>query len=409
MRLEERKVAVADLRVGMYVCRLDCEWVDMPYPLQGLMVAGADDIAGLAAYCQHVYVDIELGLAPDDTRQRLPSQPRRSYTAEETETLVNSVAWVDTAEFDDELPRARDAQLRAGEFAARVLDDVRAGRAIATEDVRQAVEPMVRSVLRNMDAFMWLESLRKRDNYDYQHAINCSALAAAFGRHVGFPEDVLIDLATGGLLLDIGKLRIDGELFARNGALTREETATVERHVELGLALIDASDPLPPHVEQMIRTHHERADGTGYPQRMEAEDIPLLGRIAAVIDSYDAMTSERSHAPARSRHDALQELYRERNSRYASEVVEQFMQCLSVYPTGSLVELSDGRVAVVMAQNAARRLRPRVMVLTDTGKTLAAQFVSLDLMTQPDGRAGVSIAAALQTGAYGLDPTELYL
>ncbi len=393
----------------MYVCRLDRDWVGTPYPLQGLMIADAGDIAGLSEYCEHVYVDIEQGLAPVERPRRQAPSPRRSYSSTETESLRNSVAWADTADFEDELPRAREAQQRASEFATRVLDDVREGRAISTEEVRHAVEPMVRSVLRNMDAFMWLESLRKRDNYDYHHAINCSALAAAFGRHVGFPEDMLTDLATGGLLLDVGKLRIDAALIARPGPLTRAEMTTVQGHVELGLALVDDGDPLPQHVEEMIRTHHERSDGTGYPRRLIGDQIPLLGRIAAVIDSYDAMVSERSHAPARSRHEALQELYRERNTHYASEIVEQFMQCLSVYPTGSLVELSDGRVAVVMTQNAARRLRPRVMVLTGSDKVLSSQFVPIDLIRQPEDGTGLWIAATLQPGAYGLDPAELYL
>ena len=116
------------------------------------------------------------------------------------------------------MPRAREAQQRAAEFTSKILDDVRDGRPISADDVRSAVEPMVHSILRNMDAFMWIESLRKRDAYDYNHALNCSALAAAFGRHVGFPEDILTDLASGGLLLDVGKLRVDEAAACESGA-----------------------------------------------------------------------------------------------------------------------------------------------------------------------------------------------
>ncbi|MBC7988198.1 MAG: HD-GYP domain-containing protein [Luteimonas sp.] len=409
LKVEERRVAVGDLLVGMYVCRLDRDWAATPFPLQGVAIRSADDIAALAEYARYVFIDIEMGLGPPDKplATLAPSQPR---TEADIRKLPGRIVYHDTAAFDDELPRAREAQGKAAEFAGRILDDVRKGREIPADDVRRAVEPLVCSILRNNDAFFWIESLRKRDAYDYSHALNCSALAAAFGRHVGFPEDVLGDLASGGLLLDVGKLRIDGGLFARSGPLTDDETVQVRRHVELGLQAVDSSDPLPLHVQDMMRTHHEREDGSGYPNGLTGGQIPLLGRIAAVIDSYDAMTSHRSHRKAVGKHVALQELYRARGTLYSAEIVEQFMQCLSVYPTGSLVELSNGQVAVVMAQNAARRLWPRVMLLTTPDKRLAEQFLALDLMAQPGDKAGhLRIANTLEVGAYGLDPAELYL
>jgi HD-GYP domain-containing protein (c-di-GMP phosphodiesterase class II) len=410
VRLEERKVAVRDLLIGMYVCRLERDWEDTPFPLQGVMVRSQADIDALAEYSVHVYIDIEMGIAPHDERGG-GGQHRRSDDRPEIEKLQNKMSYHDTATFDDELPRAREAQALAVEFASKILDDVREGRPICADDVRSAVEPMVNSILRNMDAFMWIESLRKRDAYDYSHALNCSALAAMLGRHVGFPEDILTDLAIGGLLLDVGKLRIDGVLLAKAGPLSRDEIVQVRRHVEHGLRIMDEGGALPPHVHDMIRSHHERNDGDGYPDRLAGNQIPLFGRIAAIVDAYDAMTSDRSYRKAMGKHAALQELYRMRDKAYAAEIVEQFMQCLSVYPTGSLVELGDGRVALVIAQNPARRLRPRVMVLTGPDKQLESEFHIIDLMHQAEGAegAGVLIATALEPGAYGLDPTELYL
>ncbi|MEP6632873.1 MAG: HD-GYP domain-containing protein [Luteimonas sp.] len=410
MKLEERKIAVGDLIVGMYVCRLDRDWMGTPFPLQGHAIQSPDDIAELAQYAKYVYIDIEMGLGPADESRLIFDAPRSSKSTLPVEALQNSVVYVDTALFDDELPKAREAQGRAAEFAGKILEDVREGRSIEADDVRRAVEPMVRSIVRNNDAFFWIESLRKRRAYDYSHALNCSALAAAFGRHIGFPEDVLTDLASGGLLLDVGKLRVAGALFARNGPLDSEETAQVQRHVEFGLEVVAEGDALPQNVYDMIRSHHERFDGSGYPDRLAGNQIPLLGRIAAVIDSYDAMTSDRGYRQAISKHAALQELYRGRDRLFAAEIVEQFMQCLSVYPTGSLVELSNGQVAMIMAQNPARRLQPRVMLLTTPDKQLAPQFVSLDLMAQVKGdKTALRIANTLETGAYGLDPAELYL
>ena len=325
--------------------------------------------------------------------------------------MRHQVAYRDTASFDDEVPRARDAQRAMAEFAGRMLDDVRNGRPISQDDVRDAVEPMVRSILRNVDAFLWVDNLRARGSYEYEHALNCSALAAAFGRHIGFPEDVLADMASGGLLLDVGKLRVRAELVAGDGALDAAGWEEMRRHVEHGLDALEQAGALPSHVYGMIRSHHERDDGSGYPDQLDGSRIPLLARIAGVIDSYVAMTSERAHRRAIARHQALQVLYAERDRLYAAETVEQFMQCMSVYPTGSLVELTTGEVAIVTGQNPARRLRPRVVVVADADKALLPAFRNIDLMVQADDGAQerVLVARTLQPGAYGLDPTELFL
>lgn len=218
-----------------------------------------------------------------------------------------------------------------------------------------------------------------------------------------------MDLAAGGLLLDIGKLQLPSDLSSKADALSEEEVAQARTHVELGLKILDEGDPLPQHVREMIRTHHEREDGSGYPDGISGSTIPLVGRMAGVVDEYCAMITYRSDRRGISKHAALQELYRARGKLHSAEVIEQFVQCLGVYPAGSLVELSDGRVAVVMAQNAARRLFPRVMVLTGPDKQLMESFQSLDLMQQPDTDQRLQIATPLPPGAYDIDPAELYL
>jgi HD-GYP domain-containing protein (c-di-GMP phosphodiesterase class II) len=325
---------------------------------------------------------------------------------------VRRVHYTDTASVTEEVPLARAAQENAEQLAGKILDDVRAGRKLSARDVNDAVGPIVKSVLRSADAFFWINSLRKKDAYVYSHAINCSALAAAFGRHMGFPEDALIDLATGGLLLDVGKAELPEELLSNPGPLTEEQMSEVRLHVQHSLRILDETGIRSDRVLQMIRTHHERYDGSGYPNRLADAQIPLFGRMAAVIDSFDAMTSDRSHSKALSRHEVLQQLYRWSDKMYQREIVEQLTQCLGVYPTGSLVELSSGEVAIVMAQNRARSLRPRVIVLTGADKQVDTHFRTVDLMAQAedeDMERLLYIVRTLDPGSYGLDPTELYL
>lgn len=420
MTLDERKLAVHELKPGMYVCRLDRPWEGTPFLLQGVTIDSDDDIRTLGGLCTYVFIDVERGSAPvgpvlqllDAAPPKLvtPPEPRwRAYADDEIAALQGSAVYPEQVEFEQELPQAREAHARVAAFAERVLEDVRQGRAIAVEEVRSAVEPMVRSLVRNADAFLWLDALRARGAYEYRHALSCSALAAAFGRHVGLPQDLLIDMASGALLLDVGKLRLDADLLASTAPYGDDERRRMQTHVAHSIALVDARGAVPEHVREMIRTHHEWIDGSGYPQRLEGDAIPLLGRVAAVVDAYDAMTSDRPHQSAAAQHVALQSLYRGRGSQFAAEVVEQFMQCMSVYPIGALVALSSGEVAIVTAQNAARRLQPRVMVLTDPDKQVLSQFHSLDLMVRAHSDDPVRIASALAPGAYGLDPVDLFL
>lgn len=417
MLSSERRVAVADLEKGMYVCRLDRPWEGTPFLLQGLHVETDEDVALLSRWCAHVYVDVAQGAAASgpalQTLARSPAggapEGGRRYDDAEISSLQGAADYPEQAAFESELPEAQAAHAQVSAFADRMLDDMRQGRPVAIEDVRTAVEPMVRSLVRNADAFLWLDALRARGAYEYRHALSCSALAAAFGRHVGLPQDLLVDTASGALLLDVGKLRIDPALLTDRGEYSAQARTQMQAHVAHGLDIVDAGGLVPAHVRAMIGTHHERIDGTGYPHRLEGDAIPLLGRVAAVIDAYDAMISERPHRRAVAPHVALQTLYRERDRQFAAEVVEQFMQCMGVYPNGALVELDTGEVAIVTAQNAARRLQPRVMVLTGPDKRPLAEFHSLDLMVRAHGDDPVRIIGALAPGAYGLDPVELFL
>jgi len=387
----------------MYVCRLDCPWTDTPFALQGFLLQNQTQLEFLRLRCRHVWIDVERGRAPPDAAlQTLERAPER---------MLHSTVHVNARAVQDEAPAARETLDQAARVTMRLIEQLRNGQLLASDDVQQAATSIVASVLRNADAMFWVNALRKRDAYAYSHAINCSMYAAAFGRHLGLPQDMLVELARGGLLFDIGKTRVSESTLAHPGPLSGVQMAEARSHVGHGNDILQESGESSILVRQMVASHHERFDGSGYPDALQGHSIPLYARIAAIIDSFDAMTSERAHAPnAMAHHEALQELYRLRDTHYHGELVEQFIGCLGVYPTGSLVELSSGEVAVVMAQNPSRRLRPQVMLLTREDKALRRPFEPLDLMQQIDETAhAVDILRTLPVGSYGLDPTELYL
>ena len=404
MVLEERQMLVGLREKGMYVSRLDRDWVGTPFPFQGFEIKSNEDIELLAAYCTSVFIDVQKSLINARPSLRVSSAPRNVFPPRGPE-------YHNTVELKDEIPRAREIHSNLRALAERIADDVRSGRRLEPGVVKEAVEPMVESLLRNSDALFWLMALMKRDDYAYSHAVNCSALAAAFGRHLALPREVLVELATGGFLLDAGMVTLPTEVVHHGGKLDTDAMALMRGHVQRSMELLDQAGVTGKWARELVAGHHERHDGSGYPQGLAGDRIPLAGRMGGVVDTYDALRSDRPHRNGESRHGALQTLYRARDRLFQAEVVEQFLQCLGVYPTGSLVELNTGEVGVVMAQNQVRRLRPRLMLLLDAEKNPYDPYRDVDLMEYgvdlADG--GVKISQALEPGAYGLRPEELFL
>ena len=241
-----------------------------------------------------------------------------------------------------------------------------------------------------------------------------AGFCAAFGRHLGLDKKDINRLALGGLLLDIGKSRLPVDLVRKRGDLSEDGLKQMHAHVDFSVKTLvaGANDTngrrFDIEVLQMVATHHERADGSGYPQGLQNEDIPIFGRIAGIVDSFDAMTSERPYMDARPRspHEAISELYGLRDSKFQAELVEQFIQAVGLYPTGSLVELNTGQVGAVVGINGLRRLQPTVMLLLDEHKEPYAEFQYLDLSTADHA---IRVQRGLPPSAYGINMQELFL
>ena len=401
--IHEVRVDSIDLRLGMYVCRLDRPWEGTPFPLQGLQLLVDEDLRAIRELCKYVYIDMRRQVEVDARLQLLGrrSSPDTRFSA--------GIRYTNSVSIEDELPRAHKALKTSAELVDRIYVDIASGRELSADTVEQAVRPLVSSVLRNPDAFLYVESLRKHDSYSYSHAINCSALAAVLGRHMGFAEDTIVSVASGGLLMDIGKTQLSESLLQYPGSLSAGQVELVRSHVASGLSLLGVAGIADTDVLDIVSTHHERYDGSGYPYGISGNGIPIVGRMLGVIDAYDAMASARPYRPAISRHHAMQQIYAARSRMFQSELVEQFLVCLGVYPTGSLVELNSGEVAIVMMQNKVRRLRPRVLVLTTAGKQQLKHFHVLDLMDQDDATKTVEIKRSIAPGDFGIDVGEQFL
>jgi HD-GYP domain-containing protein (c-di-GMP phosphodiesterase class II) len=270
---------------------------------------------------------------------------------------------------------------------------------------------MVDSVGRNPDALLWLTKLKTQDSYAYDHGIDVAIYMLAFGRHLGYPKESLHILGMSGLMQDIGKLKVRAEVLNKATKLSAAEFEEVKYHVNHSLEILRTTVDIPKDVLHVVSQHHERHDGSGYPRGLHGDQIHTYAYMAGIVDCFEALVSERPYAAAVSTHQALQQLNRWKGSSFHEALTEQFIQCIGIFPVGSLVELNTGDVAVVVGQNKIRRLKPKVMLLLDPGKQAYKYPIMLDLINDPVGTSEIpyQIKRDLPSGAYGIDPREYYL
>lgn len=404
-----RQIRVEELELGMYVAELDRPWTESPFLFQGFHIRDNAELEQLQALCRHVVIDIERGPAPSAGRTGENRQADEFTTI--AKRLDGRPRYPDVTTVEEELQAARDIYQQITAEVATLLEDVRAGNPLKAETMRRTMSSMIDSILRNPDAFLWLTRLKDKDSYTYAHSIDACSLVTAFGRHLGLAKSDLQDLAIGTLLFDIGKMKLPEELLNKPGKLTEAERVLVQEHVAHSVELASKIQGIGERSIQTILTHHERTNGSGYPRGLTGSAIPLFGRMAAIVDCYDAITSRRAYASPLSQHEAVLKLYAVRDTDFQSDLVEQFIQCLGVYPTGSLVELSTGAVGVVLSQNRIQRLRPKIMLVLDENKVAYDFCPIIDLSVETEDSRGnsLSIERPLEPGTYGIDPTELYL
>jgi HD-GYP domain-containing protein (c-di-GMP phosphodiesterase class II) len=277
--------------------------------------------------------------------------------------------------------RRRSARLigEAANTVAELMLAARSGRDVDAARLEPVVLKMIESVLRNPDALAPLARLKRQDAYATEHAVATAALIISLGRQLAMPEAELEKLALGTMVKDIGQSAIDARLITKPGMLSQSEYEVVQSHVEEGLSVLQATVRLPETSVAVVLEHHERYNGCGYPYRMAGDEISLAGRMAAIVDTYDAMTSDRPYRPAISPSLALRQLYDQGGSQFDPELVAAFVRTIGVYPVGTLVLLESGHLAVVEELHHENILSPVVRVIFHTGRRQYVEPVRVDL------------------------------
>ncbi|MCH8497173.1 MAG: HD-GYP domain-containing protein [Marinobacter sp.] len=346
-------IPTSAVRIGMHVVNLDRPWPEVPLAFQKFVVEKTEQIRVLQAYCLSVTVDLTEAQYQQYEAARQGSVSVRQRRLPERHSLI------------EELPVARAHYLHAKAYINDLLAKVAASKDINFEGVHEIVQNCVKSIVANPNAIFWLSRIRHEDAYTAEHCVRVGVLAITFARFLDLPEPDMKILGLCGMLHDVGKMKISPDLLNKPGALSPEEWQVVKAHPTYGHQLLAADGGLDPLVKEAALSHHERMDGSGYPNGLSGNSIGLYARIIAIVDAYDAITSDRPYQKGRSSMDALRILYQCSGSHFDSDLVQTFITMIGLYPPGSLVQLKSGEIAVVLSTSPAQKLKPVIELVLD--------------------------------------------
>ncbi len=355
--MAEKKIPVDELRSGMFVVALDRPWFDTPFGAGGFEIRGQEDIAELRRYCRHAFVEVEDG----GEQEAVPDQEAAVVHA---------------------LRRAEQTLSRFRGLLGALFREAAGSPLSSLAGIDALMPGLLDGIDGDSDAHIWQARLERGSCYDVAHALDCCVMTVAFASHLGWSREACHTLGKAALLLDIGMARVPRPILDKPGRLTAEEFAAVQRHVLYAQEILAQAAGCGDEVLAIVRNHHERFNGSGYPQGLQGEDISLSSQLVAMVDCYTAMTSSRSYRDARSPYQVLNQLYGWRDSYFRADLLEPFIRFIGIYPTASLVELNNGEVGAVLGQNRPRSLRPKVLLMLAGSSAVSSRCRLLDLATE---------------------------
>lgn len=380
MAVRTQKVFADDLQLGMFVSGIDRPWRETPFPIQGFHIENREQLEKLQHLCKWVYVDVRrsrAGLkiaAPQSefsfVSEFFEEQQRkngREVLNLRIRTMQNDHPYKSVTSLTAELRYARKVHRRIRDRIQQVLGNLNRSGDISIEQLRSVSSELVNSVIRNPDAFAYLSRIESHSQDVLNYSIRMASWAVLCGRHLDITREALSDLAVAALLAKIGYTTIPPEILSIKGTPTPHVQEMLKWSLVRGVQLLKASDDFNSRIVKLVSHHLERYDGSGFPRGVSGRHIPFLAQIIGLADYYENLVSYDFRDQPLSSADAVRELFRLRNQIFDGFLVEEFIQSIGLYPTGSVVTLNDDRLAIVIAQNKAR-LKPRLLILEDDRK-----------------------------------------
>ena len=399
-----KKIHVGDVRIGMYIHEICGSWMDHSFWKKSFKVNDAKTLKTLRASCiREVWIDTAKGADVDAGAVAFSEQEEQSRVDEALDCAVRNARELECKlPLYEELDRARNIHSRAKKEVASMFQEARMGRALQLGNLESLVEEINQSMARNSAAMLGLARLKNKDDYTYLHSVAVCALMIALGRQLGLEGPMLREAGMAGLLHDIGKITTPEEVLNKPGCLSPDEFEIMKEHPANGWAILKELPCISASTLDVCLHHHERLDGTGYPERLSGEAISLFARMGAVCDVYDAITSERCYKNAWEPAEAIRKMAEWKDGNYDETVFHAFVKTVGIYPVGTLVKLKSGRLGVVAEQSSGSLLTPKVTVFYSSRSSEHVFPERVDLFSSPDAISSIECAAN-----WGFDPEML--
>lgn len=372
-----KKVDPFQLRIGMFIHDLDCGWMEHPFVRSRFVITREDEIRKIMnAGIRGVTIDCARGLDVDDA-------PTVEEAAAATEAEVKAIAARPVAplraSLAEEFDRAVAIRRQAAGLVRTVMQDARLGKAVELDQVSPVVENITASILRNASALLGLSVIKNKDDYTFLHSVSVCTLLVAFCHSRQLDADTTYQAGIGGLLHDTGKALVPDHILNKPGRLTDEEFAVVRKHPKDGYDILRRTPGIGAIPLDITLHHHERRDGTGYPDRQGEQEISELAQMAAIVDVYDAITADRCYHKGIPAAEALRKMYEWSKFHFNPGLMQEFMRCVGIYPVGTLVLLESGRLGVVVEAHETSLLTPKVKVFYSTKSQTYIKPETVDL------------------------------
>ncbi len=375
-----KKITVMQIRQGMHIKKFCGSWMDHPFWRTGFVLEEVKDIELIrASSIKEVWIDCSKGIDVADgevaiseakTDAQVDNETRLAALPEQEPTLIPASA---------EYARASRICRQSKRAVSSMFREARLGKAVDTSVVKELVGEISASIMRNPTALISLARIKTADDYTYMHSVAVCALMIALAKQLGLDHEQTRSAGAAGLLHDLGKSMIPPEILNKPGKLTDREFAVIKTHPEEGLKLLLGSTGVDEVALDVVLHHHEKLNGTGYPKGLKSADISLFAKMGAVCDIYDAVTSNRPYKTEWDPADSLGKMAGWTDGHLDPDVFKAFVQCVGIYPVGSLVRLESGRLGVITEQSRKSLLKPVIKVFYSTVSQARIEPHILDL------------------------------
>jgi len=381
-----KSVNVSQLKPGMYIHDLNCAWMEHPFTLNRFKITSPNQIKEIVEHGLHeVYIDTDKGLDVADAKS--VEEIKRQLDAKLAEIAGQKPEPQRFSAMAEEMVKAKKAYSEANRIITGMMQDIRLGKQIETKQAATVVEQMTNSIFRNKDALLSLTRLRSKDDYTFQHSVSVCTLLVSFARVLELDRDTIREIGVGALLHDVGKMKVPDAILNKPGKLTDDEFKVMKSHVVHSRILLEGNPGMTQIGIDVAAQHHERYDGSGYPLGLKLDGISLYGQMAAIVDVYDAITTDRCYHKGMETTVALRKLVEWSKFHFNEKLVHSFVRSVGIYPVGTLVKLESDTLGIVYEQHEKNLLTPKVRIVYDSkrGNFLSPHDLDLSL---PIGKGG---------------------